>query len=168
MGDSLSTNDLIQQAINEYSPMLFRIAVTHVASRQDAEDIVQNVFLKYMERTPTFASSEHEKAWLIRVVINLCKNCRHTAWFRQTVELDDSVASPEITEDTRDERDLVAAVWRLPAKYRLVIYLFYYEDCSNQQIARLCGLKEATVRSRLSRARNLLKTWLREECQDEY
>jgi RNA polymerase sigma-70 factor, ECF subfamily len=168
MGDSLPTDDPIQQAVNEYSTMLFRIAITHVANRQDAEDIVQSAFLKYMEKMPAFASAEHEKAWLIRVVINLCKNHTHTARFRLTVELDDSVASPAVTEDERDERDLVAAVWRLPAKYRLVIYLFYYEDCSNQAIARLCGLKETTVRSRLSRARNLLKMWLGEECQDEY
>ncbi len=168
VGDSLPSNDPIQQAVNEYSSMLFRIAVTHVANLQDAEDMVQSAFLKYIERQPAFVSREHEKAWLIRVVVNLCKNHTHTAWFRRTVELDENIASPALSEFEPEERDLIAAVWRLPVKYRLMIYLFYYEDCSNQEIARLCRLKETTVRSRLSRARNLLRTWLKEVNPDEY
>ena len=167
MSDSLRTNGHIQQVVNEYSDMLLRIAFTHLANRHDAEDVVQSVFLKYIEKQPSFKSSEHEKAWFIRVSINMCKNHLHAAWFKRTVELDENMGYHISNEEEMDEQVIIDAVLNLPLKYRLVIYLFYYEDYSNLQIAKICKLKESTVRSQLFRARNLLKASLKEAFIDE-
>lgn len=167
MSDSLRTNDHIQQVVNEYADMLLRIAFTHLANRQDAEDVVQSVFLKYIEKQPSFAGKEHEKAWFIRVSTNLCKNHRQAAWFKRTVQLDEKIGYPAFNQEEIDEQIIFDAVLNLPQKYRMVIYLFYYEDYSNQQIAKICDMKEATVRSQLFRARKLLKASLEGAFLDE-
>jgi len=167
MGDSLRTNDHIQQIVDQYADMLLRIAFTHLANRHDAEDVAQSVFLKYLEKQPAFASAEHEKAWFIRVAINLCKNHRHSTWFRKTTCLDENIGYPEFDQDEADEQAIFNAVLSLPVKYRKMIYLFYYEDYSILQIAEICGMKESTVRSRLFRARQQLKASLKEAFIDE-
>lgn len=161
MGDSLRTNDHIKLIVNQYANMLMRIAFTHMANQYDAEDMVQSVFLKYIEKQPVFESLEHEKAWFIRVLINMCHNHFHSARFKKTVELDENIGFPEFSENELDEKAILSAVLHLPKKYRLVIYFFYYEEYSIAQIARTCNKKEATIRSQLFRARQLLKDSLK-------
>lgn len=167
MSDSLRTNDHIKQIVNRYADMLLRIAFTHTANQYDAEDMVQSVFLKFIEKQPVFESTEHEKAWFIRVLINMCHNHYHSAWFKKTLELDENVGFPDFNENDIDEKVILTAVLHLPAKYRLVIYFFYYEDYSIAQIAKTCNKKETTVRSQLFRARQLLRDTLKGAFIDE-
>lgn len=167
MSDSLRTNDHIKQIVNQYSDMLLRIAFTHMANQYDAEDMVQNVFLKYIEKQPSFESTEHEKAWFIRVLINMCHNHFHSSWIKKTVELDENIMFPDFGENELDEKAILSSVIHLPKKYRLVIYFFYYEDYSIAEIAKTCNKKEATVRSQLFRARQLLKDSLKGAFLDE-
>jgi RNA polymerase sigma-70 factor (ECF subfamily) len=162
MNESLYTGDCIQLLVEKYSDMLIRIAYTHMKNMSDAEDVVQNVFLKYLEKTPAFESEEHKKAWLIRVCINLCKNCLKTFWFRKTVELHDDMYG-----FTNEEHEVMETIVRLPVKYRSIIHLFYYEDYSIAQIASITRQKESTTGSQLYRARQLLKSMLKEEIDDE-
>jgi RNA polymerase sigma-70 factor (ECF subfamily) len=124
----------------------------------DAEDLAQEVFIKLMEKKPSFEDSEHEKAWIIRVAINMSKNRLKTAWFRKTEPLD------EVTYSfTPKESTVMSAVLELPAKYKGVILLYYFEGYSIGEIAGILGEKESTVGSQLSRARKLLKSNLGED-----
>lgn len=147
---------------SEYADMLARIAFQNLGSRTDAEDVVQDVFLKLMKKRPVFETSIHEKAWLIRVTINACKDMRKTAWFRRTVPLEDYDL-----QDNRfghnwemSENNVMAAVQKLPEKYRSVTYLYYFEGMKVSEIAEILKQKENTVMSWLHRARSKLKIQL--------
>jgi RNA polymerase sigma-70 factor (ECF subfamily) len=131
-------------------------------NKSDAEDITQEIFLKLIEKPRTFESSEHEKAWLIRVAVNLCKDRLKMSWFRKTVKLDECIYGT-----TPEKREILYAVMKLPVKYRSIIFMFYYENYSIKEIAEIMGIKEGTVGSRLHRARNLLKNKLKEDFEYE-
>lgn len=153
---SLRTDDDIERVFHQYADMVYRLAFSQTQNRNDADDVFQEVFLRYMKRTKPFESAEHEKAWLIRVTINCCKKLWNSAWFRHTVELDDSLAL-----EMPEENEIYHSLQQLPKKYRTVIHLFYYEDMPVAQISRILGVKESAVRTQLTRARNLLKTKLK-------
>jgi RNA polymerase sigma-70 factor, ECF subfamily len=167
MSESLRTNDSIQRIIDNYSDLIFRIAFTHSVNRQDAEDVVQNVLIKYLEKHPSFESQAHEKAWIIRVTINMCKEHWHLIWSRRTVELDENIGYFAFNVNEQDEINLFKAIVSLPEKYRTIIYLYYLEKYSTQKISQVAGLKESTVRSQLFRARALLQKSLKEAFNDE-
>ena len=137
---------------------LYRAALAVLGDPREAEDAVQDAFVKYLEKQPQFESPDHERAWLLRVAANLCKN-RLSYWRRHPQE--------ELSEllPGREEPQL-AAVWdavgALPARYRGVVHLYYYEGYSTVEIARLLGKKEATIRSLLTRARARLRELLKE------
>lgn len=162
MNESLRTDDFVQYLVEKYSDMLIRIAFTHMKNLGDAEDIVQSVFLKYREKKPSFENEEHEKAWLIRVCINFCKNNSKSFWFKKTTGLDDGMYS-----FNNQEHEVMNAVTRLPIKYRGVVLLFYFEDYSIAEIATILRQKNSTIGSQLHRARQLLKSMLREDIDDE-
>lgn len=162
MNESLRTDDLVIEAIDKYSETLVRVSYTYLKNIADAEDVVQDVFLKLVEKKPSFESSQHEKAWLIRVAINLCKNKLKTAWFRKTCPLDENTFHLTPTES-----DVMSAVMELPAKYRSIILLFYYEEYSIAEISHILGQKDSTVGSQLHRARKMLKSRLKEDFDDE-
>jgi RNA polymerase sigma-70 factor (ECF subfamily) len=152
------TDNYIENLVDTYSDMILRICYSHMKNMSDAEDITQEVFIKLMEKQPAFESAEHEKLWLIRVAINLCKDKLKSAWFRKTAPLEDTL--PGVT---KEDSTIIEAVLSLPLKYRTVILLFYFEDYSIAQIASIINTKESTVGSQLSRARNLLKSILKED-----
>jgi RNA polymerase sigma-70 factor (ECF subfamily) len=135
--------------------MLIRIAFLNLKNMSDAEDLAQDVFLKLIEHSPNFESEEHEKAWLIRITINLCKDRLKSAWFRKSVPLDDSLCfmAPEKSET-------LLSIMELPVKYRNVIMLFYYENYPIKEIAEITGMKDVTIGSQLQRARKMLKAGL--------
>jgi RNA polymerase sigma-70 factor (ECF subfamily) len=163
VGDFSVTGSEIQRVVEEYSDMLFRIGITHLKSRQDAEDMVQNVLLKFMENKPVFENRDHEKAWLIRVAVNICRNHFKSALYRKTIPFDESrIGSVAYTMEI-DEKAVMKAVLALPDKYRVIIYLFYFEGYSISQIAGVIKRKESTVGSQLFRARQLLKLSDKEE-----
>lgn len=154
---SISVDAEPEQIIQHYSAMVYRLAYARTGSRQDADEIYQEVFLRYIRKNPRFQSPEHQKAWFLRVTVN----CANTFWrspWRQMEPLKEDTAF-----ETREEVDLSYALQKLPPKYREVIHLFYYEDLSVEQISRILKRKPSTVRTQLTRARTILKTWLKEE-----
>ncbi len=153
----LGTDEYIKHVAEQYSQLLLRIAFLRLKSTADAEDVVQEVFLRLITKRPRFRSDDHEKAWLIRTAINLsCDMLKSSA--RKNVPLDEELTSPQ------DEyHQLLSAVQSLPEKYITVVHLYYYEEYSIKEIARILGLPAATVGTRLSRARVLLKPILERE-----
>lgn len=155
---SLCADDL--EMIEKYSDMVYRMAYSMVKNRYDAEDIHQEVFIKYLKKSPKFENADHEKAWFLRVTVNHCKNYWKSAWMQRVIGLEERDTSAE-QEDVHDE--LIDTVKKLPQKYRAVIHLFYYEDLSVEEIGKILGEKPSTVRTQLTRARGMLKELLEEE-----
>jgi RNA polymerase sigma-70 factor (ECF subfamily) len=145
----------IEEIVQRDGDRLYRAAVAVTGNKAEAEDIVQDVFLKLIEKQPRFESPEHETAWLLRVTINLCKNRIRSYWWRKTETLLDTYPTPNSRET-----DLMQTVQALPQKYRVVIHLFYYEGYSTQEIAQITEQKESTIRQQLTRARRMLKNFL--------
>ena len=142
-------------AVEEYADMVRRVCFYHLKNYSDTEDVFQNVFLKYMQYEEPFGNSEHEKAWLLRVAINACKDYLKNFFRRNTISLD---TMNEIeTEVPEDHRDVLEAVLSLPVKYKDAIYLYYYEGYPATDIGKILGKKENTVYSLLSRGRGILK-----------
>lgn len=141
----------LEEVMDRYETMVFRLAYSYTRSRSDAQDMCQEVFLRYFCSRPLFASEEHRRAWLLRVTVNRCKSHLGSWWVRRTVPLDDRIPMPEPEDLQLDE-----ALRQLPKKDRLVIHLFYYEDCSTRQIAKLMHCTEGAIRTRLTRARQRL------------
>ena len=141
----------LEEVMGRYQTMVFRLAYSYTRSRSDAQDMCQEVFLRYFCSRPPFASEEHRRAWLLRVTVNRCKTHLTSWWVRRTVPLDDRIPIPEPEPLALDE-----ALRQLAEKDRLVIHLFYYEECSTQEIARMMRTTEGAVRTRLTRARQRL------------
>jgi len=176
-------NDLrvekMTEIIKRNSDCVYRLAFSMVKTNQDAEDIRQEVMLRYIRTNPIFENSEHERAWFIRVTTNLCKNLWKTAWRQRVVSMnsleeDEDSGSRYCKTDcmnvgqgkkelTEEEELVVETVKRLPLKYRAVIHLFYYEEMSIEEIAGALNLRPSNVRTRLTRARRMLKDWLKED-----
>ena len=146
-----------------YKDTVFRVALNALGSPQDADDIVQETLLRLLERTKPFESEAHAKSWLIRVALNLSKNVLRSPWRRRSVPLEDAAEQPVF--DTPEQGELYGEVMALPEGYRTVLYLFYYEGYAVKEIAALLGLRVTTVTSRLSRARQMLKTKLTEQTE---
>jgi RNA polymerase sigma-70 factor (ECF subfamily) len=136
---------------------LFRTAAAILRNKEDAEDIVQDVFVKWHEKQPEFSSAAHETAWFLRVTINLCRSRLRSPWRRRSVPL---LHTYPARND--GEREVMESVLALPVKFRTVIYLFYFEGYATAEIAEITGQKESTVRQQLTRARRMLKVELME------
>ena len=164
---SLCADDSLQQTIELYSPMVYRLAYSLVKSRADADDIHQEVFVKYIKYEPCFENAEHEKAWFIRVTTNLCKNLWKSAWKRRISflsEYEDEDWEGVLSKSVHEEvNDIIETVRTLPQKYRIVVHLFYYEQLSVEEIAKILALKPSTVRTHLTRARQQLSRLLKED-----
>ena len=150
-----------EKILRKYGDSIYRIALVHTQNEMDAQDIVQEVFLKFARNASQFQSDEHIKAWLIRVAINMCTDLKRSAWNRKTPELNDEYLQAE--EFTTGESELYQAVMSLPVKYKDVIHLFYYEGYSIKEISRITEQKENAVKTQLSRGRVLLKELLKGE-----
>lgn len=154
-----------EEVIRRNSDMVYRLAYSLVKTRADADDIFQEVFLRYMQNAPAFQGAEHEKAWFLRVTMNCCKNFWKSPWMRRRVALEreEMEQCGLLWELDDDSAALVYAVKQLSKKYRIVIHLFYYEELSIEEIAKLTNAKASTVRTRLTRARRQLRSLLKEE-----
>ena len=142
----------INEIIEKYSDMVYRIALTRTGCIENAEDIFQDVFIKFSEKKPKFENEEHEKAWFIRVTINMTKNMNNSSWNKKIVTLDES-----ITFETKEENEVFSVVCQLPQNYKTVIYLSYYEGYKVKEIASLIKTREGTVKTWLFRAREILR-----------
>ena len=150
--------DWLEEVVREHENKLFRAAVAIVGSQAEAEDIVQNVFVKLWEKQPNFESLAHQTAWLITVTVNLCKSRLRSHWWKKTVPL--LLTHPAQNDE---QHEVMEAIFALTPKYRTVIHLFYYEGYSTAEIATITKQKETTVRQQLTRARRLLKDFLEGE-----
>lgn len=144
--------ELIEKIVEKYANMVYRIALTRTGTIENAEDVFQEVFLKYSEKKPQFYNEEHEKAWFIRVTLNLSKNLKNSAWNKRTITLAENYY---FSNDK--ENEIFLAVCELPENYKTVIYLLYYEKYKVKEIAEILHKKEGTIKTWLSRGRQLLK-----------
>lgn len=156
MAAELHNDNSSDEIIRKHFDMVYRIAVSATRSLTLAEDVTQEVFLRFIQKQDTLKSDEHIKAWLIRVTINCSKSVFLSSWFKKTVPLTD-----ELTFDTPEKSDVYFAVQNLPSKYRTVIHLFYYEDMSVKEISECLNMKESTVKSHLFRGRDMLRKELK-------
>lgn len=146
------------RAIERYGDMVRRLCLVHLKNPADTEDIFQNVFLKYVLSPVVFESPEHEKAWLIRVTINACRDLVKSFFRSRTVPLEELLDQPAPLSE--EHREVLEAVLALPPKYRDAVYLHYYEGYTAAEIGKLLGKNTNTVYTLLTRAREQLRKTL--------
>lgn len=155
------TKEYTNSVIEKYFDTVYKLALARTRDATLAEDVTSDVFLKFIQTDKVFESEEHIKAWLIRVTVNCSHSLFSSSWFKKTVPLEDTIPA----DMPEEESDVYLAVMRLPEKYRTVIHLFYYEELSVAEISGTLGINESTVKSQLSRGRNLLKESLKGEIE---
>ena len=151
----------VNRAIERYADLVFRLCMVNLKNQADAEDVFQTVFLKYTLHNQPFASAEHEKAWLIRITVNACKDLLKSFFRRNTISLEEAAAtvSPE-------HAAVLEAVWSLPKDYRDAVYLHYYEGYTAPEIAAILKKNPNTVYTHLTRGRTMLKEILGGEADE--
>ena len=149
-----------ERLTEEYLDCIYRVAVNGCNNFADAEDVVQNTFVKLWERKESFEDEEYARRWLIRVAVNECHSLWRSGWKRHTAYLEELTEEPVFS--TPEKSSLYYAVRELPIKYRQIVFLYYYEDYSIREIAAMMKLSETAVKSRLLRARQKLKGDLKE------
>lgn len=154
-----NVNRTAERLLDTYGNAVLRLAYSYVHNREDAEEILQDVLMKYLQSASEFASADHEKAWLLRVAANLSKNRIDYNRLRDTDELSETLAA----EQREDLSFVWEAVKQLPPAHREAIHLFYYEGYTTGEIAEILGRKESSVRSDLRRGREKLKAILKGE-----
>ena len=154
----------IQAIYERQYARVYRIGMLYMKNASDAEDVVQSVFMKYIERPEQFRDMEHEKAWFITVARNRCKDMLKSFW-RNRVELGEF---PECTSNEAEGLDLLPYIFQLAPKYREVLYLYYYEGYSTEDMAKVLKRNSSTVRTQMANARNKLKKILEQEGVGEY
>ncbi|GAA0357663.1 RNA polymerase sigma factor [Bacillus horti] len=159
----LRPGEHVPGSYEKYAHTLFKIAIVHLGNKEDAEEAIQDTFIKLMEKGPVFNDEEHEKAWLIRVLTNHCKNMLGRVWRKREVKLE----GMESIFTTPADRELISLVLALPIKYKNVIHLYYYEDYSVREISEILKISESAVKMRLQRGRQLLKLDLEGEQKHE-
>ena len=141
-------------AAERHLDMVYRIALNYFRVPADAEDAAQTVMLRLWQSDGDFADDDHLRYWLVRVTLNVCRDVSRSFWRRRTVSLE---ACPEPVFSTPERGELYRAVTDLPVKYRMPLYLYYYEGYSVAEVGELLGLKVSTVQTRLARGRAKLK-----------
>ena len=142
----------LRQVMERYGDMVYRLALAQTHSSHDADDVFQEVFLRYLRAAHAFREEEHRKAWLLRVTVNCCKKLHGSFWRRHTVALSEALPA-----QNSEEGELLGLLEGLPPNYRAVLHLYYYEGYATEEIAAILGRSPGTVRSQLSRGRALLR-----------
>ena len=145
-------NQYLEKMVEKYSNMIYRLALIRTKTKENSEDVYQEVFLRLAKKMPDFKSEEHERAWLIRVTINCSKNLLNSKFFRNTAELKE-----DIPFETEEKHNIYYSVQKLPIKYKTIVHLYYYENYKIKEISEILRMKENTVKSCLARAREKLK-----------
>lgn len=153
-----------RQVVQRYADRLYRMAFSYCRNRPDAEDAVQEVFLRFLRRPPDCTDEEQLRRWLLKVTANVCRDMLRSPFRCRCCPLEEAAEPATLMEE---ESSLLSAVLRLPAKYRGIVHLYYYEDYSVAEVARIVGISESAVRMRLLRARRKLKEELEGEWTDE-
>lgn len=157
----MKTEKELTAAVNKYGDLVLRLCLIHLKNKADSDDIFQEVFLRYYRHNGSFESDEHEKAWIIRVTNNACKDLLRNFFHSRTVSID------EIGElqgrDETEYREVFEAVLSLPEKNREVVYLHYYEGYKAKEIASILKMNVNTVYTLLTRSKEMLKGMLTDE-----
>lgn len=153
----------VEEIVSEYGTMLFKLCIVLLCNEHDAQDVVQETFVRYMEHAPVFQSREHEKAWLTKVAANLCRDVYRARMRHPTVNIENSLE--EISEycELPEQSEVLSELMKLPGKLKTVVYLYYIEGYKTTEIAGLVGTTVNTVRKRLQRGRACLKLSLTEK-----
>ena len=151
----------VEDLFDRYHTMVYRLAFVRIKSTSDADDILQEVFIRYLRFSPVFRDEEHCKAWLLRTTLNCTNSFLGSAWMRRTAPLDETLPT-----ELQEPDSVYPHVMRLSQKYRTVIHLYYYEGYTTAEIAQLLRQKESTVRSHLHRARAILRENLKGAYED--
>lgn len=154
-----STELDIERIVDKYGNMLFRICLVILCNEKDAEDVVQDTFIKYLTKSPTFHDSEHEKAWLITVATNRCKNVRRFNLIRKHIDISDLQLYCKDVENY----GLLDQLMKLPNKHKTVLLLYYVEGYKVDEIAILLNITASAVKKRLQRGRELIRERYRKE-----
>ena len=149
----------VEKIVRKYADLVYRVALTMLKNKDDAEDIFQEVFMKICTENMSFMNEEHEKAWLIRVTKNKCLDFLKRSCNKNREELDENL----VKEESNNNQYVVEEVMKLPEKYRIIIYLFYFEGYKITEISQILEINESTIKSQLVKARDLLKESLKEE-----
>lgn len=160
----LRTDKEFIQTYNKYVDTVYRVCFMYLKNAADTEDAVQTTFLKYLEYKKDFKDEEHLKAWLIVTASNHCKN-QLNHWLRKVINFN-KLEESSYEEDFSDNY-MLDKILNLPKKYKLVIYMYYYEGYSTKEISEKINMNDSTVRSHLHRGRNLLKTFIEEDEDEE-
>lgn len=150
----MDKNEQAQQLVARYADTILRLSYAYLKNTHDAQDICQTVLIKLLLEERAFDSPEHEKAWVLRVTANACKDLLKSPWRKRTCGLD---ACMEVPAPEAEDGSVLAAVNALPPRYRAVIYLYYYEGYRAAEIGQILGVPTATVNTRLARGREKLK-----------
>ena len=151
-----------EELLAKYSDMVYRLAYARTGNVHDAQDITQEVFLKYIKADKKFNDEEHRKAWLLTVTANAGNSLMRSAWFKHRADFEEAESEGYYEPASSEESEVTIAVRELPEKYRTVVHLFYYEELSIKEIGGILKTSEANVKSRLFRARDMLKKKLKE------
>ena len=141
-----------EAAYDAYGPMVYRLAMVYLGSRADAEDVVQEAFVRLLRRPAAFADGEHERRWLLRVAVNLCRDQLRGFWRRRAVELE-----PGLPAEEAESLGLAEAIVALPERYKGPIHLHYCEGYSVAEVGEILKLGQSAVKMRLKRGRELLR-----------
>ena len=147
-----------EAVFERYADLVYRLCFVRTKNRHDSDDLLQDVFLRYMKVWQTVQSEEHAKALLIRISVNCTKSLLTSAWFRKIVPLENTLPAQE-----QEESSVLSAVLSLPLKYRTVVHLHYYQGYSVEEIAAALRTNPSTVKTRLHRARTMLKNVIKAE-----
>ena len=148
-GEKMSVENLVM----EYSSMLFKICMVILCNEHDAQDVLQDTFCRYIEKAVDFRDKEHEKAWLIKVAMNRCRDIHRQRTRHPYINIEEVTASCEMPEQS----EVLEALVRLPDKMKIVIYLHYIEGYKSQEIAKMLGISVQAVKKRLQRGREELR-----------
>lgn len=149
--------DPVTKVYDRHMDTVYRVCLSMLGNRQDAEDAVQSVFLTLLERKKTFNNAEHEKAWLIRAAMNKCRD-HHRKWWKRKVVHVDPHFMPEPNRQAQGEHaELAEQLQALPPSYRVILYLYYYEGYKLSEIAAMLRMNPNTVKTRMRNARKRLK-----------
>ena len=148
----------VLECYQAYKDTVFKLAYSYCKDKSQAEDAFQEVFYKFMRRSPQFKDREHEKAWFIRTTINVCKDILKSKWRRSVVQLEEWDSDRAFWQNPGDMiEELREAILSLPEKYRVPIHLYYYEEYSVREIAHILHRGESAVQTQLQRGREKIK-----------
>ena len=163
MPSLLRTEEEITEIYNRYADTVYRVCYSFMKNKPETEDMVQETFLRLLSCGVVFQNRRHEKAWLIVTASNLCKDSLRK-WWRRNDSLEEQLEAGSLPMVERSA--VLDAILELPPSYKVPIYMHYYEGYSTAEIGKYLGLSDGTIRSRLSRARKMLKKWLGGESDD--